>query len=80
MAVPVAQAAAQNFRKTGKAAGVGTDRSFALTGHSDSSVERVTSFVLEFTTMTLNLEIHTEVQGKFTVPAELWIFSKGAWL
>jgi len=28
MAVPLAQAAAQNFRKTGKAAGVGTDRKF----------------------------------------------------
>ena len=28
MAVPLAQAAAQNFRKTGKAAAVGTDRKF----------------------------------------------------
>jgi hypothetical protein len=40
--------------------------------------ERLTNFVLEFTAMTLNLEIHPEARRTSTVAADSWILSKGA--
>lgn len=40
--------------------------------------ERLTNFVLEFTAMTLNLEIHPEAPRASTVAADSWILSKGA--
>jgi hypothetical protein len=42
--------------------------------------ERLTNFVLEFTAMILNLEIHPEAQRASTVAADSLILSKGAQL